>query len=250
VPLQQVVASMLADAGQYARRERSFEGVEYTLETAPVDQKSYADFSHAVKLIYRFDREIGGVGGFREDWIAEWLAENGAAMGNDTGIGDVAANATEFASIMHNVVNQMLLSIKAEAAAQRALKAIEDGEKPVIALSKTAGSFISDFAEDNGVKIDDPLNIDFKDVMRAYLKRTLRITIKDVDDNKSHIWIPVDELGEYEDAYNQVAEAIEKRWTCRRCRFRRSTTFGAASPKPAIRSARLRAARRCWIMRR
>jgi hypothetical protein len=130
-------------------------------------------------------------------------------MGQDTGIGDIAANATEFASIMHNIVNQMLLAIKAETAAQRALKAIEDGEKPVIALSKTAASFITDFAEDNGINIGDAININFNDVVKRYLERTLRITIKDADDNKSHVWIPVDELGEYEDAYNQALEAVE-----------------------------------------
>ena len=206
VPLQQIVASMLAKSGQYARREKSFEGVEYGLEVAPVDQKNYADFAGATKLIYQFDRSISK---FRKNWIKQWLAENGAAQGMDSGIGDLAANSTEFASIMHNMVNQMLLSIKAEAAAARTIAALEAGEKPVIALSKTAASFISDYADDQEIKLGDPINIDFRDVVRRYLERTLRITIKDSRDVKTHIYIPPAELGEFQSAYEEAQASVE-----------------------------------------
>lgn len=209
VPLQQVVASMLADAGQYARRERSFEGVEYGLEVAKVDQENYAQFASAIRSIFEFDRALSD---WRGQWIEEWLKENGAGMAMDGGIGEMAANSTEFASIMHNIVNQMLLSIKADAAAQKAVDALNAGEKPVIALSFTSESFIKDYADDKGIQIGQPMDIDFRDVVRRYLERTLRITVKLSDDTKQHIQIPVSDLdpdlrGQYEDALRAVERA-------------------------------------------
>ena len=119
----------------------------------------------------------------------------------------MSANSTEFASIMHNIVDQMLLAIKADAAAQKAIEAAERGEKPVIALSKTAESFISDFAADADIKVNDRIDIDFRDVLRRYLERTLRITIKHADDSKEHVYIPVDELPD-SGAYEAINEAI------------------------------------------
>jgi hypothetical protein len=207
VPLQQIVSSMLAKAGQYARRERSFDGVEYGLEVAEVDQKSYADFATAMRSIYDFDRELGE---FRDKWIEQYLAENGAGMGMDSGIGDMAANSTEFASIMHNIVNQMTLAIKADAAAKRAIKALNDGEKPVIALSFTSESFVKDYAEDKSISLGEDMPISFKDVVARYLERTLRITVKEADDTKHHVYIPVQDLSpELLSMYERAQEALE-----------------------------------------
>jgi hypothetical protein len=207
VPLQQIVSSMLAQSGQYARRERSFDGVEYRLEVAEVDQKSYADFATAMRSIYDFDRELSE---FRDKWIKQYLAENGAGMGMDSGIGDMAANSTEFASIMHNIVNQMTLAIKADAAAKRAIKALNDGEKPVIALSFTSESFVKDYAEDKSISLGDDMPISFKDVVARYLERTLRITVKEADDTKHHVYIPVEELSpELLSMYERAQDALE-----------------------------------------
>lgn len=211
VPLQQVVASMLAESGQYARRERSFDGVEYGLDIAEVDQEAYASFANAIRSIFDFDRSISD---FRKDWISDWLKENGEGLGMDGGIGDLAANSTEFASIMHNIVNQMLLAIKAKAAVERAKTALENGEKPVITLSFTNESFVTDYAADKGIAIGEKIDIDFKDVVRRYLDRTLRITIKK-DDEKTkprHIFIPVSDIpgplrAGYEAAQGAVDEA-------------------------------------------
>ena len=208
VPLQQVVASMLAQSGQYARRERSFEGVEYGLDVAPVDQEAYASFAGSIRAIFNFDRAIKD---FRKEWIEGWLKENGAGMGQDGGIGDIAANSTEFASIMHNIVNQMLLAIKADAAADGALAALKAGEKPVITLSFTSESFLADYVDEKGLVTGDEINISFKDVVHRYLARTLRITIKNADDTKSHVFIPVDELPpEFASMYEEAMAAVDE----------------------------------------
>ncbi len=206
MPLQQIDASMRR-CRQYARRERSFDGVEYGLEVAPVNQDNYADFAEAIRAIFTFDRELGE---FRKKWINEWLKENAAGMSMDSGLGDIAANSTEFASIMHNIINQMLLAIKADAAADAALKALENGEKPVIALSFTSESFIGDYAEEHGLKIDDTIDIDFRDVVSRYLERTLRITVTLDNDEKSTLHPLADLTGDLRSLYDEAAAAVKR----------------------------------------
>ena len=54
VPLQQVVASMLSKAGQYMRRERSFEGVSYDHESVPVGEHAYGQFTEGLRSVFLF----------------------------------------------------------------------------------------------------------------------------------------------------------------------------------------------------
>lgn len=191
VPMQQIVASMLADAGQYMRRERSFEGVEYAVEGVPVEAKSYKQFSDAIRSVFQFDLAVKDV---REEYMQDALDEAGFGRAKDGGVGEGAAHSTAFASVMHNIVNQMLLAIKANQVADRAIAAHKAGEKPVIYLSNTMESFISDFAAHEGLKAGQEINIGFADVLARYLTRTLRFTVKSPDDKKVHIDIPVNKL--------------------------------------------------------
>lgn len=191
VPMQQIVASMLSNAGQYMRRERSFEGVEYAVEPVPVDEKTYKQFSDAVRAVFEFDLAVEDI---RDKVMEDILDKMGATKAKDAGVGGGSANSIAFAAIMHNIVNQMLLSIKARQVAQRAIDAHKAGEKPVIALAGTMESFISDYAEDAGISIGQPIAISFGDVLQRYLSRTLRITVKDSDNQKKHVQIPISDL--------------------------------------------------------
>jgi hypothetical protein len=191
VPLQQAVSSMLARSGQYIRRERSFEGISYDVETAPVEIESYRQFSESLRSIFRFDLAFEDD---RADIAQRIAAELGAGTARDGGTGDAGARTTAFASVMHNAVNQMVLSIKARAAGQRAVQALRDGEKPVVALSSTMESFITDAAEAAGIKSGEPITLDFGDVLRRYLERTRRVTITMPDDTKRHVMIKFNQM--------------------------------------------------------
>lgn len=191
VPMQQVVATMLSDAGQYMRRERSFEGVEYNVVPVPVDQGTYSQFSDAVRSVFEFDLAVEEM---RGEFMQDVLDKMGASQAKDSGVGQASASTTAFSSLMHNIVNQMLLSIKADQVASRAIEARKAGEKPVIALASTMESFISDYAEDAGIMIGAPIDITFGDVLTKYLDRTLRITVKSAEGEKSHVQIPVNHL--------------------------------------------------------
>ena len=227
VPMQQVVASMLAEAGQYIRRERSFEGVEYAVEGVPVNLESYRQFSDAIRAVFRFDLKINKI---RDKLIQTSLDTSGAATAKDAGTGELGASTTAFASIMHNLVNQMLLSIKAKAVAQRAIQAVKNGEKPVIGLANTNESFVSDFAAQEGINVGDVIDLTFRDMLTRYLQRTLRYTVKHPDGKKTHHFIPFDALpsslqrmyrealdiinsGEYEDLPVSPIDAIRHELT-------------------------------------
>lgn len=194
VPMQQIVASMLTQAGQYMRRERSFDGVEYALEGVAVNEVSYENFSNAVRAVFEFDLAVTPL---KKDIISNILDEIGATSAKDQGVGSGGAHSVSFGSVMHNIVNQMLLSIKADAVADRAIRAHKEGEKPVIALASTMEAFITDFAQGEGINFGDPLDLTFRDVLARYLRRTLRITVKHPDGKKEYRQIPVESLPTY-----------------------------------------------------
>ncbi|MGH6792070.1 MAG: strawberry notch C-terminal domain-containing protein, partial [Methyloceanibacter sp.] len=209
VPLQQIVAGMLAKAGQMIRRESSYEGITFTPELVEVDGTVYGDVAGAIQAIYRFDDALSE-SGEKDDLIQAALDEAGADIVRDMATGQAGANMTEFASVMHNVITQMILAIKADAVADLAIKAHQNGEKPVIGLFNTMESFVSDYAKSEKIKIGDPIDINFSDVLHRYLKRTLRVTITTADGKKHYIFAPVDRLSpELQRIYREAMDAID-----------------------------------------
>lgn len=204
VPLQQVVAGMLARAGQYMRRERSFEGVSYDHESIPVSDKAYSEFTEGLGAVFRFDQAFGRKE--RKDLGNAQAAETGAGMGKDSGTGETGASSTTFGAVMHNVISQMIMALKAEKAGERAVEAIKAGEKPVVGLSKTNDAFIQGVREDQGLKVGDVANISFRDVLQKYLERTRRVTIKLGSDEKVHYTIPLEDMSPQMQAMYHAAE--------------------------------------------
>jgi hypothetical protein len=92
---------------------------------------------------------------------------------------------------MHNVIDQMLLGLKADQAAAQAIKAIQNGERPVLTVSNTMESFL----KDAGLSPGDAVDLSFKDVLMRYLQRSRDIVIKDRDGNKERRPLTDDELG-------------------------------------------------------
>lgn len=208
VPLQQVVASMLAKAGQYVRRERSFEGVSYDHENVPVSEEAYGGFSDGLRAVFQFDKTFEKE---RKDLATKASAEMGGGTAHDTGVGETAATSTSFSSIMHNVISQMIMALKAQKAGERAVESLKAGEKPVIALSKTNASFINDFLENAGIKVGDAANVTFADILKRYLERTRRVTLKSGGDEKIHHTIPLDQMsGSARAAYGHAESLLSK----------------------------------------
>jgi predicted RNA methylase len=191
VPLQQVVAAMLAKAGQYIRRERSFAGVTYNTEVTPVNRQVAERMSSVMRRVAEFDQlKAGAVAALKKTVRAE-----AKTMTQDGSIGMAGVHSTNFTSIMHNMVDQMLLALKVVPAAQKALEAVKRGEKPVLTVANTMGSFIEHYVEDHGLNTGDAVDISFRDLLLRYLERSRDVTIGNAFGKKQRHRLSDDELG-------------------------------------------------------
>lgn len=174
IPMQQVVASMLAKSGQYVRRERSFAGVTYDARVVDVDRKTYDNFCNALSQIQRFSNLVGGV----TKKIAKEIREEAKTLSPDGSVGAAGAESVNFTSLMHNLVNQMLLGMKVKPAVDLALKSLKEGKKPVLTVANTMESFLKNLQEETGIKAGDAIKINFGDLLIRYLERNREITLK------------------------------------------------------------------------
>lgn len=191
IPLQQVVASMLAQSGQYIRRERSFAGVEYNTLRIPVDLQAAESISTAMMSVNQFSKAKEAL----VDVIRENLKAEAKGITGDNSTGQAGVDSSNFTSTMHNLINQMLLGLSVDAAADRAIDYLKANEKPVITVANTMGSFIQEYAEEAGLKSGDAVGLTFKDLLLRYLKKERYITIKDVDGKKTRKYLDDEMLG-------------------------------------------------------
>lgn len=207
IPMQQGLASMLTEAGQYVRRERSYEGVSFDALVAEVDKETAQNVSAIMAAILEFDRVKQQV---VKDLDKDLKAE-AKSLSFDNSVGSAAAESTNFTSIMHNLIEQSLLALKAETTVQETLTALRRGEKPVIALASTMGSFIGEYALVHQLQPGDPINLNFQDLLKRYLERTRDILVKDYAGTSSRHRLTDEQLGaegvaQYEEAIAQIEE--------------------------------------------
>ncbi|MFO7189934.1 MAG: PLxRFG domain-containing protein [Pseudomonadota bacterium] len=191
VPLQQAVAAMLTKAGQYIRRERSFAGVEYNTPVVKVDRNAAETIASIMLGVKQFDDLKEGA----VEILKKEAKATASQISTDGSTGAAGAMSTNFTSVMHNLIDQMLLGLKADAAADRAIEALRNGEKPVITVANTMGSFIESYADDVGLKPGDHIALSFKDLLLRYLEKSREVTIKDVGGNSRRRRMTDDELG-------------------------------------------------------
>ncbi|PSN78340.1 hypothetical protein C8B47_17445, partial [filamentous cyanobacterium CCP4] len=208
VPLQQIVASKFVASGQMLRRERSYEGISFQAKTVPVDREVANDFSAAMRAIKDFDRAkqkaVKAIGN-------EAKAE-AKALGEDGAIGEVGARSTNFTSLMHNCIEQGLLAQKADATVQEAIAALNRGEKPVITVANTMGSFIEDYAESQDLSPGDGMHLSFGDLLERYLERSRDVVVTDYRGHSTRLRLSDDQLGgdavlAYEEALDCIRES-------------------------------------------
>lgn len=117
--------------------------------------------------------------------------------------------SANFGSIMHNLIDQMLLSLKVEDSINLAIEKLKAGEKVVMTVSNTMGSFLKDFAEENDININDEVNLSFKDVYQKYLEKQREVTIKKPDGTKEKYRLTDDDLGpRLTSMFNNTRDAI------------------------------------------
>lgn len=207
VPMQQVVATMLTQDGQYIRRERTFAGVSYDTVETKVDKQTAENMASAMRSILAFSRAKEAV----IKAIQKEMDKEGAIvkqMGGETS----TIQGANFGSIMHNLIDQMLLSLKVQDSVNHAIARLKAGEKVVLTVSNTMGSFLKDYAEEMGLNMGDPVALSFKDLYDRYLEKQRMVTIKDGAGNKTQKRLTDAELGpklvaQFEAVRKQIAES-------------------------------------------
>ncbi|HOR26861.1 MAG TPA: strawberry notch C-terminal domain-containing protein [Candidatus Sumerlaeota bacterium] len=211
IPMQQVVANMLARAKQYIRRERSFEGVTFDVRKQTANKEFAENMSSIFRAIDLFDK-------FKQDAmanLAQTLAGSGEHLAHDSSTGSAGVSSTNFNALMHNVVDQMFLALKVESVVSEAEAALKAGEKPVIALSNTMESLLKRVYEEGEHQAGDETDLSFQDVMLHYLRRSREVTIRPPGgrrgDSYRH-YLTDDELGPaalrvFNDALQLIREA-------------------------------------------
>lgn len=205
VPLQQVVATMLAKAGQYVRRERSFAGVEYNVKQVEVDKQIAENASTIFRAINEFD--ILKKSAVAE--IAKALKDDAKLITEDRSSGSAGVVSTNFTSVLHNNIAQLLLALKAKAAVAEGIDALKKGEKVVLTLANTMGSFIQEYAEENDLQSGDAIDLNYSDLLHRYLEKARMVTEKDAYGVSERKRLTDEDLGPqaaaaWKSAYHQI----------------------------------------------
>ncbi len=200
VALQQAISEALAQRGQYIRRERDFAGTKYTQKTVGLERKQelvrqvdqVTDIlSEIVKFSKLMQRAVGVAG----------------EGGESTGMSENQHSMTDFASVVHNQISQLLLSAKADEVVNEALAAHAKGEKPVITMMSTMESFLGQYADSLELKHGDQMDLNWQTLLTHSLDSMLRITTK--QPNGDHT-ITVANPADYgmQESYDAIKEAI------------------------------------------
>lgn len=138
--LQEVMSQALTASGQFIRRERDMTGVTIdwkTIDDPVVVEEQREQYDSIIGLfndIIHFQRTY--VGAYLDKRNDE-LATIQASIKNRQGTKDLGIHNQPFASRTYNMVQQVLLSLKAREAAKSAIEHLKNGEKVVIALNNT-----------------------------------------------------------------------------------------------------------------
>lgn len=207
--LQEIMSQTLTQCGQMIRRERDMTGVT-------IDWKAIDDPERVQEQREQYDSIIGlfnDIINFQKKYVSSYVDERNdelaaiqSTMGIKKGTAALGIKNQPFASKAFNTVQQVLLSLKAKSAAERAIDYLKQGMKPVIALNNTNESQTGNLAL--GEEMDAP---DLGTSLKKGLEGTLRYTQKDAKDNSESGYIKLSDLGDDAvEAYHELEKKIEQ----------------------------------------
>ena len=207
--LQEIMSQTLTQCGQMIRRERDMTGVT-------IDWKAIDDPERVKEQREQYDSIIGlfnDIINFQKKYVSSYvdernieLADIQSTMDIKKGTESLGIKNQPFASKAFNTVQQVLLSLKAKSAAERAIDYLKQGMKPVIALNNTNESQTGNFAL--GEEMDAP---DLGTSLQKGLEGTLRYTKKDAKDNSESGYFKLEDLDEEAvKAYHELEKKIEQ----------------------------------------
>lgn len=176
IPAQEILASNLFRTGEMVRRERDFSDVRtnwpdaketFTPEEYEECRKTSDKTMGIVNTIIDFQRTY--INPTIKAMNEQFEEHNKTVMLTGDGWVKEYRN-TSYAGQVSNVVGLMLYDMKARKAAQMAIEQIKKGEKPVIAVENTLGSYVDQLG-------DIVSSASFADVIRRGLTNTLKYTL-------------------------------------------------------------------------
>ena len=207
--LQEIMSQTLTQCGQMIRRERDMTGVT-------IDWKAIDEPERVQEQREQYDSIIGlfnDIINFQKKYVSSYVDERNdelaaiqSTMGIKNGTAALGIKNQPFASKAFNTVQQVLLSLKAKSAAERAIDYLKQGMKPVIALSNTNES------QTDKIKLGEEMDApDLGTSLKKGLEGTLRYTQKDAKDNSESGYIKLEDLGdEAIEAYHELEKKIEQ----------------------------------------
>jgi len=156
VPAQQDFANRLALNGELMRLEKNMAGVEFGTTEIPVDLEIFEQAIDFMQRVVVFDRIKQSV---VEDLKSELKTEAKAIRGVDPSAGEASIASTNFTSTTYNFAQQLLFSLKAESIADRAITAIENGQKPKIDFYNTMQSMLETYLNEKKEEFLDEIEI-------------------------------------------------------------------------------------------
>ena len=183
VVLQEVLSADLVRSGQMVRRQRSFEGVKREFKAVGLDQKGTPD-KEGVKQRKLYDEVavlMRDLVLFQKTYVDPILkamnkeAKDGMLIDKRKGTRLAGVDNTPFASRVHNIVDQLLFSIKVDKVAEETIDVLKQGKKPIVAVKSTMEAVLRDSLE-NGEPVPE---FGFGTVMERALKGVMKYTKRD-----------------------------------------------------------------------
>ena len=196
--LQQALTSMLAESGEFVRREQNWGGVPFDFVTSTDNaerERELADvYTDFLQQILRFSKKVSKVAKKMEN------AENQTRASEEK----VSVSSTNFGSQLFNLSTQYILSLKAKAIADNAIQTLKGNEKPFIAINNTMEGPIETLK-------DEGYDVSYKGLLLRQLDKLLEVTVRDkAADTKTTIKITPDELpDDARQQYEDIRDEIE-----------------------------------------
>lgn len=196
--LQQALTSMLAESGEFVRREQNWGGVPFDFVTATENaerERELADvYTDFLQQILRFSKKVSKVAKKMEN------AENQTRASEEK----VSVSSTNFGSQLFNLSTQYILSLKAQAIADNAIRVLKGNEKPFIAINNTMEGPIETLKEEG-------YDVSYKGLLLRQLDKLLEVTVRDKgSDTKTTVKLTPDELpDDARQQYEDIRDEIE-----------------------------------------
>ena len=181
--MQQIASEYLVESGSMIRRERSYAGVQMNYVTdeanAPRDSRAVDKVTEVLRQIVYADRAMiewtkTGEGAA----VIATLIPPGSSLANVSSQ-DRRLDKSQFTSVVHNYIGQMLLATKVKKAVELGIAAMNRGEKPVFALQNTMESALSDFADNEGLSDGAPIaGFGWQSILKRGVTSAQRVTLK------------------------------------------------------------------------